>query len=127
MITPAAITRALIYDIAISYQSSPAELLSTRGPRRLLAARIEIAKALRARGYSCPRIAAVMNRDHSTVCYYLDLCAKRPSRASLALAKPLPVTVDPEPEPPKPRQMVRYAGWDPAGKLLRNGNKTPTT
>jgi hypothetical protein len=109
MITPAEITRGQVREIAARYGVTPDTLLSKHHPRSLLQARIELAQALRKRGYSCPRIGAVMNRDPSTVSFYLDLCAKKPSPWSLAQTRQSP---PPPPEPPpEPRRPIPYAGY----------------
>jgi DNA-binding CsgD family transcriptional regulator len=105
-------TRQLISEVAARHGATVELILQRRKPRRLLAARIEIAMALVARGYSCQRIGNVMNRNHTTVCYYLGRIRKRQPR----LHPPRP------PKPPKPPKqqhgvdstprLVRYAGWD---------------
>jgi hypothetical protein len=126
MITPAEITRAIIRDVAERHGTTPEEILSKRGPRRLLAPRIELAKLLTARGHSLPKVGRLMNRDHSTVAFYLiRLANKQPSPRSLA-PRPEPAPT-PAPEPPQPRYPVRYAGYDPSSAVWRNGNKTTTT
>jgi hypothetical protein len=84
MMTPREITRAIIRDVAIRHLAGPADILSRRHPRQLLAARIEIAERLAARGYNGVQIAAAMNRDYTTVYFYLGRTARKPSPRTLA-------------------------------------------
>ena len=93
-------TRELIEDVARRYQVEPGEILSRKKPRLLLAARIEIAKELEARGYYVSQIASVLGRNHTTASFYLGKLTSK----------------QPRPKPPKamkPRQPLRYAGFDP--------------
>ena len=107
--------RRVLAETAARYGVEPDVLVGHRHPRRLLAARIEVAKALQARGYNGPRIAAVMHRDHSTVAFYLgQLATKRPSPRSLT-QRPLAAPPPPKPRPVTPpgeRRLIRYAGQD---------------
>jgi hypothetical protein len=111
MMTPREITRAKIQEIADRYGVTPEILAGWRHPRRLLRARVELAESLAARGSSATQIAVIMNRDHSTVYFYLGRLARhQPSPRSLALARP----VEPAPPPaPKPRRPIPYAGHEP--------------
>jgi hypothetical protein len=104
-------TRELISEVAARYGVTVEEILARCKPKRLLAARIEIAQALRARGYRGRQIGAAMNRDYTTAYFYLGCLAKKPR------LKPLP----PRPAPKRQRQLrgvdpsprlIRYAGWD---------------
>lgn len=107
--TPKEITRGQIQEIADRYGTTPAELLGRTRPRRLLAARIELAKHLAARGYNGVQIGIAMNRDYTTAYFYLGRTTKQPSPRSIA-----PPIEQPAPKPaPKPRGPVRYAGWQP--------------
>jgi hypothetical protein len=71
METPQA--REIIREVAKAYGICPLRIVSTCRRSSLPAyyARIEVAKRLRARGYSMYRIGAILNRHHSTVLYYL--------------------------------------------------------
>lgn len=103
-------TRTLIEDVAARHGTTPTEILSHRHPRLLLAARVEIAKELAARGYYGSQIGAVMKRDWTTVYFYLGRTAKKQP----AIKPPKPPSVKSvKAEPPKPQFPIRYAGWDP--------------
>ena len=108
----------LIRGVADSFGVSVEDLLSKRGPRRLMRPRIKVAEALRARGMSSPAIGRLMNRDHTTIAFYLGWCARKPSPASLALPtlgvrqlRALRLASPPKPrsEPETPR-LIPYAG-----------------
>jgi hypothetical protein len=111
-------TRELLQEIAARYGVEPADLIAHRYGKRLLSARIEIAKALDARGYNGPQIAAVLRRDYTTVYFYLGRTRRPPKwlrPPELNVAKPKP-----KPKPPRtsgPR-LIRYAGFDPR-EILR--------
>jgi hypothetical protein len=109
MITPRAANLALVQEIADRHHTTPAELVGRHKRRRLLAARIELAKALEARGYKAPQIAAVLHRNYTTVYFYLGRCANKQPRVRPPRPAPVKKT---KPEPPRPREPVRYAGWD---------------
>lgn len=51
------------------------DILSERRSRPIVNARCFVAQQLRKRGYSYPRIGAVMKRDHSSI---INLCRRRP-------------------------------------------------
>jgi DNA-binding CsgD family transcriptional regulator len=87
-------TRELITAVAARHGITIEQILAHHQPKRLLAVRIEIAKALAERGYSGRQIGAAMNRNYTTAYYYLGWLKKQP-----------------RPRPPKPAK-VRYAGWD---------------
>ena len=104
-------TRDLIRDVALRHGVTTDEILSRARPHRLLAARIEIAMILDARGYKGPQIAAVLRRDSSMAYFYLGrLTTKRPSQRTLK-AKVMPTPMPPPPQP-QIHFPVRYAGWD---------------
>jgi hypothetical protein len=100
-------TRALIAEVAARHGVDPAEIVGRTKPRLLLAARIEVAKELEARGYWGSQIARVLGgRDHTTIYYYLGRTAKKPRPKPPKPPKPVkPVRIAPE-------RPVRYAGWD---------------
>lgn len=72
--------RQIIREVATCYGVSPELLVSKCRVHRLLPARIEIAKLLRARGYSTPQIGRIMNRDHTTIVFYLGNLEKVPAK-----------------------------------------------
>jgi hypothetical protein len=100
-------TRALIEDVAARHGVQPADILSHRMPRRLLAARVEIAKTLEARGYNGPQIGAVLRRDYTTAYFLLGRTRRQP-KLKPPQPKPAPKPV----APPQPSFPIRYAGWD---------------
>lgn len=79
--------RAIIREVAATCAVAPANIFTRCRTRAAVHARIEIAKRLRARGYSMPQIGRVLNRDHTTIVYYLG-GAKR-TVAPLLWRKPI--------------------------------------
>jgi len=79
--------RAIIREVAATCAVAPANIFTRCRTRAAVHARIEIAKRLRARGYSTPQIGRVLNRDHTTIVYYLGT-AKR-TVAPLLWRKPI--------------------------------------
>ena len=100
-------TRALIEEVAARHGVQPVDILSHRMPRRLLAARIEIAKTLAARGYNGPQIGAVLKRDYTTAYFLLGRTKRQPK-----LKPPKPPPAPKTPPKPQPQFPIRYAGWD---------------
>lgn len=75
------VAREIIYTLAWKRGLDPADILGRSRKMKLLKVRIEIAKLLDARGYSSPQIGAILDRDHTTVIYYLGRgkrCAAKP-------------------------------------------------
>lgn len=104
-------TRQIIDDVARSRRLDPIAILGKRRFQRLVQARIEIAKRLKSdRGYSHNRIAAILNRDHTTICFYLGGLE----------SKPPPVDIVKVP-------VVPYAGFDTSEKqdVYRPRKKQP--
>jgi DNA-binding CsgD family transcriptional regulator len=110
MMSPA--TRTLIEDIAIRHYTTLDKILAHSQPKLLLRARVEIATELLARGFNVNQIAAAMNRNHTTASFYLGHVKAKPP--AIKPLRPVPVK---KPPPPPERQLIRYAGWEPA--LLR--------
>lgn len=98
-------TRDLIRDVATRHGVEPDDILSHRRPKRLLGARIEIARALAQRGYNGPQIGAVLKRDYTTVYYYLGRLGDRQPRP-----RPPPPPKPINPRPSARREPVPYAG-----------------
>lgn len=63
--------RAIIKEIAELRGIDPLLIVGRCRKVKVFRARVEVAKRLRARGYSSPRIGEMLNKDHSTVLYYL--------------------------------------------------------
>jgi chromosomal replication initiation ATPase DnaA len=64
--------RSIVDDITRRHGTTYARVIA-KGPRRnaTLVVRVEIARALRAEGWSSPRIGRLLNRNHTTVLWYL--------------------------------------------------------
>jgi hypothetical protein len=107
VVTAAEIARTILEEVATRWRTTPEILISYRHPKRLLQARVEVAKALRARGWSGTRICAAMHRDHTMASFYLGALSGKQPRSRVPLA-PLPVA-----KPKPPRGPIKYAGWDP--------------
>jgi hypothetical protein len=75
-VTPQA--RAIIREVAASHVVTLANLIGRCRSARVVHARVEVAKRLRARGYSTPRIGAMLNKDHTTIVFYLGTGKKKP-------------------------------------------------
>lgn len=74
--TPGA--RSIVDEVAAHYGLDPGLLISPCRVERVFRARIEVAKRLRAIGYSMPRIGKVLNKDHTSIVYYLGRGKKKP-------------------------------------------------
>ena len=70
--------RAIIREVAASRVVTLAKLIGRCRSARVVHARVEVAKRLRARGYSTPRIGAILNKDHTTIVFYLGTGKKKP-------------------------------------------------
>lgn len=53
------------------------KIISTCRLPAMVYARADVARQLDARGYTCPQIGAILNRDHSTIHYALGRGKKR--------------------------------------------------
>lgn len=71
----------IIDEICAKYGITFAQLRGRRGPRalwpRLIPARIETARALRAINLSVTKVGRMMNRNHGTISWY---CGKGPNK-----------------------------------------------
>lgn len=114
--------RQIINEVAETYGVSPEMIVSERRSLNLVAARKDIAEMLDARGYTSPQIGRALNRDHTTVIYYLGR-AKRKARPALigpitkAVARgrgwrPPPKKETPPPASRRNLYLVPYAGAD---------------
>jgi hypothetical protein len=116
-----ALSRQVIRTVAERMRIEAEHLTSTRRGKVLVAARIEVAKLLSAHGYSLGKIGRIMNRDHSTIHFYLGRASKKPRAMRWRAPKVRHVTFIKAPlEPPAPtpppqdrrRYLVAYAGAD---------------
>ena len=112
--------RAIIREIAATCAVTPGNIFTRCRTRAAVHARIAIAKRLRERGYSTPQIGRMLNRDHTTIVYYLG-GAKR-TVAPLLWRKPIirhlkcgccPWPKQPKATKPATRYLVPYAGAYP--------------
>jgi hypothetical protein len=72
--------REIIREVGALRGLNPLAIIGKSRNKRLMFARVEIAKRLVARGYTTTRIGAVLNRDHTTIVFYLERGCKRPSK-----------------------------------------------
>lgn len=70
--------REIIREVAASRLVTQKKLIGRCRSARVVHARMEVAKRLRERGYSTPRIGAILNKDHSTIVFYLGTGKKKP-------------------------------------------------
>lgn len=70
--------RQIIREVAADRGLHPLQIVSKSRIRKVFRARIEVAKRLHARGYSSPRIGAILGHDHTTIVYYLGRARRRP-------------------------------------------------
>lgn len=72
--------REILHAVADSHGVTPEDITQGDRSRNLMAARVEVAKALEARGYSGSRIGAVLQRNPTTVYFYLGRIQKKAPR-----------------------------------------------
>lgn len=65
-----------IIEVAAKRNLKIKDILSKSRKRKLFYARMEIAQRLRDKGYIIEDIASILNRDHSTIVYYLYYAKK---------------------------------------------------
>lgn len=68
-------------DILRHYGETARRLRSSNRDKNIVSCRIAIARFLRGRGWSYPRIGEILNKDHSSVVYMLDINYRRSKRA----------------------------------------------
>ena len=104
--------RAVIREIAALRGIDPGRIIGYSRKEKIFRARIEVARALDARGYSTPRIGAILNKDHSTIVFYLGRGKKKPTKPRWRTPKVRHVCfLKPKPPPAKRKfYLVPYAG-----------------
>ena len=104
--------RAIIREIAALRHVDPYKIIGQSRSEKVFRARIEVTRALDARGYSTQRIGAMLNKDHSTIVFYLGRGKKKPSKPIWRTPKVRHLCfVKPKPLPEKRRYyLVPYAG-----------------
>lgn len=118
------VARQIIDEVA-AYYSVPADSITAPcRKKRVVLARIEVAKRLHGKGgphYSAANIGRMLGHDHTTILFYLGKMDRRP-RVALrwrkpvirflsrirSLADPDAPKVDPNAPPPKPTKTARY-------------------
>lgn len=114
--------RMIILEVAAARGIAPIKLVTKCRSSRVVQARIEVAKRLVARRYSSTKIGAILNKDHTTILFYLGWLKKKPPVLRWHRPRvlhlncrcrrcyfPTPRRVLP---PLAPRYLVPYAGWD---------------
>lgn len=61
----------IITNVCAQSNITPAELFSHQRDKRLVTARKQCARMLRGLNLSFPKIAEIMNRDHSSIIHYI--------------------------------------------------------
>lgn len=79
--------RQILREVAIEHRLNRDEILGRLRWPEFVAARIDVAHRLRERGYSMPRIGAVLGRHHSTIIYYFKRDVHVTRKKSTAMAK----------------------------------------
>ena len=104
--------RAIIREIAALRGVDPYKIIGHSRKEKLFRARIEVARALDARGYSTPQIGMILGKDHSTIVFYLGRGQKKPSKQRWRAPKVRHVRfLKPKPPPAKRKfYLVPYAG-----------------
>jgi hypothetical protein len=88
--------------------------------RKVCYVRIEIARALKACGYTSPQIGRFLRKDHTTILFYLGVLKRKPvalkwSAPKIRHLRYIIVRATKPAPKPAPR---RYAGWDPSEKHI---------
>jgi hypothetical protein len=119
------LARKIIDEVAEAHDVCPTSILTKSRQQRLVFARVEIAKRLRAHGYTTTQIGRALNRNHCTVCFYLGNTTTKKPKLQPKWKRPrvrhlncycklcyFPVEPVEEPAPPTPKRpyVVAYAG-----------------
>lgn len=115
--------RAIIVEVARSFRVEPAKISSVGRKQALVLARVEVARRLDARGYSTSKIGTILQRDHTTIVYYLGRGKRAQKPPPVKWRKPRIAHLKcrhcrrcyfpgPKPETPEPTKcyLVPYAG-----------------
>lgn len=68
---------AILKNVCRQYGVTPNELRGQARNKNLLSARVEFSRLGRMQGWSLPLIGRLLNRDHTTVLYYLKKTGKQ--------------------------------------------------
>ena len=104
--------RAIIREVAALRGVDPYKIIGHCRRDKMVRARIEVARLLDACGYSTPRIGAILNKDHSTIVFYLGRGKKKPTKPRWRAPKVRHVCFLKSKPPPAKRRfyLVPYAG-----------------
>jgi hypothetical protein len=107
--------RAIIDEIAAKHGVDPRKIANPCRITKVYRARVEVAKRLSERGYSTPRIGAILNHDHTTIVFYLGNAKKKPPPPVWRKPKVRTLYVTTRKKPPRPERKLYlqpYAGAD---------------
>lgn len=104
--------RQIISMVAAWRGVDPRKIVGPCRNRRVVLARMEIARQLDARGYSTSRIGAILNKDHTTIVFYLGRGKKKPAKPRWRKPRIRHLCFIKAKPPPKMRKfyLVPYAG-----------------
>jgi hypothetical protein len=72
--------RQVLREVAAQNGLHPLQIVGSVCTMRFVRARVEVARRLAAeRGYSTPQIGRILNKDHTTIVFYLGRGKRRPS------------------------------------------------
>ena len=105
--------KGIIMDFAERRGVAVSDLAGRCRKKKVFRARMEVAKALDACGYSSLQIGRFLNHDHTTIVYYLGRGKKKASQPKWRAPKVRHVRFIriPRPDAP-PKSPRRYAGFD---------------
>jgi hypothetical protein len=91
--------RQVIFEVAELRGVDPKKIVGQCRHKKVFRARMEVARRLSARGYSTSRIGAILDKNHTTIVFYLGRGKKQPSKPlwrtpkirHLCFVKPRPV------------------------------------
>ena len=110
-----AVVRNIVDEIAEEFGTTPELILGKCRAHLLMQARVEVAKRLDARGWSSKQIGRVLNRDHTTIIFYLGRGKKKPSKVYWRAPRVRHlcwIRTKPKKEQRK-FFLIPYAGYDP--------------
>jgi hypothetical protein len=106
--------KMIIIEAAERHGVKISDLIESCRRKKVFRVRIEIAKALDACGYTSTRIGRYLNKDHTTILFYLGRGKKKPSPPKWRTPKVKHVRFIrlKKTKPPPPHSPRRYAGFD---------------
>ncbi len=107
--------RAIINMVATEAGIDPLLIVGQCRKQKVFRARVEVALRLDARRYSTPQIGRILNKDHTTIVFYLGRGKKKPSKPIWRAPKVKHVRFirQPKRQLPRPKFYLQpYAGAD---------------